>query len=447
MTITHIKLTNFRGLMPIDQKLPAICFVQGKNELGKTAFLDAILYLWDKGHDDDNITVGADTAEIIATMADGMQVRAVLKRGVGTERMTKKPGAKRWSVGREEIDALVKGIGYNPLEFMQMKPKEQLALLLKLMPVEVSADEMVEALKPLAGFGKELGASLNQANTANTDTLSKIAAMRKVVYDERTGVNRSADTQTKHAAELEASMGPATEEKDWGVKVARLEAILAAEEEKKADSKNALKVHVDEVKESADKQYEAEVQEARQKRDKRIEDARAYTNKQWEITGPTHDAAINSIVSQLSVARERDRLSASHASTRKAVEVARQSAASLTKQSKALTEALANLDKLQTTIADRLPIPGIRFVDGVLCNDKGIPFSKWNTATQTFFCLKLALLMGTNFIILDRGIEVLDPDNQKAFLERANQLAEERGIQFFLASITADPALTIGEVK
>lgn len=448
MIITHIRITNFRGLTPVDQDLPAICLVQGKNELGKTAFLEAILYLWEDGHDDANITTGADKAEIIATMDDGMQVRAVLTRNEGsdkggTSRMSKKPGAKQWKVGRAEIDALVNGIGYNPLEFMRMKPKEQLALLLKVMPVTVGADEIIKALSPL---DKSIVVKLDAASKSVTDALSKIAAIRTVIYDERTGVNRSADTQKKHGEELEASLGPATEEKDWGVEVARLEAEGSVAEEKKADAKDTVRATLEEKKAHADKLYETAMEAARQARDALIDAGRKNANEEWAKIEPGLDAAISAVNADLATARERDRLSSSHAATRKAAEVAKQSAMQMVKQSKALTEALENLDKLQSTIADRLPIPGIRFINGEVHNEEGIPFRNWNTATQTFFCLKLGVLMGSGFIILDRGLEVLDPDNQKAFLDRAQKLANEKKMQFFVASITNSPELSIGEV-
>ena len=444
MTIKHIKLTNFCGLSPIDQDLPAICLVQGKNEEGKSSFLRSILYLWEKGHDDANITVGADKAEIVATMEDGLQVRALLTRGVGTERMTKKPGAKKWTTTRAEIDSLVNGIGYNPLEFMGMKPKEQLALLLKLMPVAIAPEEMIDALKPIHGLSKELATKLSVIGSKVEDPLSTIAAMRATIYDERTGIKRAADSQKNHADELEASLGPVTEEKDWGVEVARLEVELNADTEKRNDARDTMREAVDTVKAQAQATYEGEVAEALKRRDAIVDAVRKEANEKWAAILPAMEAESERITVALATARERDRLTASHQATRGAVQVAKQSAAQMVKQSAALTEAIKNLDTLQATVAERLPIPGIRFVNGELHNEAGVPFSRWNTATQTFFCLRLAILMKAGFIILDRGLEVLDPDNQKAFLERAQQLAAEEKMQFFVASITKTPGLSIG---
>ena len=448
MTITHIKLTNFRGLAPSDQDLPAICLVQGKNEDGKSGFLDSILYLFEKGHDDDNITVGAEKAEVVATMSDGLMVRALLTRGVGTERMTKKPGAKKWTVSRADIDALVNGIGYNPLEFMGMKPKEQLSVLLKLMVVLVPEDEMTEALKPVAVLNnKELNAKLSSIGSqAGKDALSLLTEMRQTIYDERTGINRAADTQKKHGEELEASLGPATEEKDWGVEVARLEAELNAAKEAKDDVLENLKDAVHKAIDAAKEVFEKTVADARKVMDDSIQAVKDECNDAWRKVEPQHEQTIRKCSDALATARERDRLTASHQATRSAVQVAKQSAAQMVKQSEALTAAINNLDKLQATVAERLPIPGIRFINGELHNEAGVPFRKWNTATQTFFCLRLAILMKAGFIILDRGLEVLDPDNRKAFLERAQELAATEKIQFFVASITATPGLSLGEV-
>lgn len=447
MTIKHIKLTNIRGLLPIDQDLPAICFIQGANEQGKTAFISSILYLWEKGHDDAMITIGADKGEIVATMEDGLQVRALLTRGQGTERMTKKPGAKKWTTSRAEIDALVNGIGYNPLEFMGMKPKEQLALLLKLMPATVTEEEILATLKPLANnTSKDLTARLMAAGGAG-DSLSRIASIRTTIYDERTGINRAADTQKKHAEELEASLGPVGEEKDWGVEVGTIEGALHSATEAKANVQQGIidtvNVEIGRFKDV----MEREIAGARKKCDEAIEESRMIANRRWAGIEPIHEQVISELMTNLATARERDRLSASHAATRNAVQVARQSSTQMTKQSKALTEAITNLDTLQATVAERLPIPGIRFIDGELHNEQGVPFRTWNTATQTFFCLRLALLMKTSFIILDRGLEVLDPGNKKLFLERAQQLAGEENIQFFVASITADPKLSVGEIS
>lgn len=446
MTITHHKITNIRGIAPMDQDLPAICLVQGKNEQGKSGFIDSILYHWENGHDDQMITIGADKAEIVTTMADGLMLRAVLTRGVGTERMTKKPGAKKWSTGRAEIDALVNGISYNPLEFLTMKPKEQLALLLKLMPVTVSAEEFSAALAPLVSVGlTNFVPKIGDANGA--DPLSKIAAVRTLIYDERTGINRDADTQKKHAAELEASLGDEGAGKDWAVEVARLEAELKSAQDNSHDAFATLRDKVDEVKAEAKAKYEDELTAALKRRDETIEKAQLWATEQWEHTSPRYADAIRKATTDLTVAREHDRLSVSRASTRSAATVAKQSHAQLVKQSAAMTEALANLDKLQGSVAARLPIPGIRFVDGVLHDDKGVPWRMWNLATKTLFCLRIARLMGTGFIIIDTGLEVLDPDNYKEFIERVQQLVVDEKMQFILGSITADPALSIGTVE
>lgn len=415
-----------RGLSPIDQDLPAICLVQGGNEQGKSGFLDSILYLWENGHDDGMMTIGADKAEVIATMEDGLQLRALLAKGE-TKRMTKKPGASKWSTSRAEIDALVNGINFNPLEFVGMKPKEQLALLLNVRPIEMSEEEVAAAV---------CGAWPGHASVPRgLDPLSTVEAMRKILYDERTGKNREADGQSKHATELEKAIGPAAESpKDLDKEVLAVETELDGLTRRKTERFSDIRFAFEDAKEKARLTMEAAV-----------ETARGVANDAAEALNNELDPRIAILTGALAIAKDHARQAATQEGTRKAIEVARQSAAKLKSDSDAMTTAIENLDKLQATVAGRLDLP-VRFVDGVIHNESGVAFEKWNDATKVLFSLKLAIMMKPNFVVIDRGLEKLDPPHQRAFLERAQELAAEDGTQFFVASITADPKLSIGEV-
>ena len=443
MRVSSIQINNLRGFTELKADLPAVSLIQGGNGEGKSSFIKCVIYPFETRHDDEMISKGQDSGEVILTMDDGTQLRARATRGEGTDRMTKKPGAKKWEVGRKYIDSIANAISYNPLSLIGMKPKELLETVLKVMPIALNDDELIATLA-----GAPLDAGKIPATIGSLDPLSRIGALRKIVYDERTTLNVAADTHNKHAAELENSLGPKTEEKDWAVEVARLEAELGAARESQEDDMGTIREILNaEIKKFQDVR-DREIEQSRKKCEEAIEESRGISNRKWEALEPKHYEKIKGIQDGLSVARERDRLSVSHAATRNAADVAKQHAITAKKKSEQLTAAIAKLDALKVKTAAGLNIPGITIENGIILNEKKVPFSEWNEQAQVFFCLRIAVLGpgSCGIVVIDGKLNELETRNQVAVMEAAQHYAEEKKMQFLFTSVKDEAKLTVEAV-
>ncbi len=140
---------------------------------------------------------------------------------------TARPGSKRFDVTRAQIDAMANALSYDPLAFADLEEKVQVETILRIMPLEVSAEEMIAAVG-------DARAEAQGADTAGMNPLESIKAIEKAIYAARRDANVAADTQAKHAAELERTLGPAAPDgSDWTAEATRIraekEAIETAE--------------------------------------------------------------------------------------------------------------------------------------------------------------------------------------------------------------------------
>ena len=191
-----------------------------------------------------------------------------------------------------------------------------------------------------------------------------------------------------------------------------------------------------------------EIEQSRKKCEEAIEESRGISNRKWEALEPKHYEKIKGIQDGLSVARERDRLSVSHAATRNAADVAKQHAITAKKKSEQLTAAIAKLDALKVKTAAGLNIPGITIENGIILNEKKVPFSEWNEQAQVFFCLRIAVLGpgSCGIVVIDGKLNELETRNQVAVMEAAQHYAEEKKMQFLFTSVKDEAKLTVEAV-
>lgn len=461
MRLKSIAIMNMAGFESFQTELPAIALIQGANQRGKTSFLDCLRYVFGRGHDNDMIHGQADAGEILITLDSGAQVKAKAVRKTNeTTRSYKAPGATRFLVGRAEIDAMASAVSYDPLAFMRLDPKAQVETLLRVMPMEVSGEELCEAV------GDVVGAALGM----QVEGFARIDASYDHIYKLRHEVNLAADVQAKHALALEAALPPpAPEGEDWETREKLLRAELAqvetVEREQIAEigktfarvKETTAKVKLDYFA-TVDAEINAGIAELERVRASRkeqaeteaaqtIEEARTQANSAVsaarEQCKPQRDRA----TTELATAVERARAQQQATGTRKAADTARQEAAALKSKSDSMTAALDRLKALKETVAARLPIKGISIDGDGIKDTKQVPFGRWNTEKQMRFCLKIAVLAHgeAGFITLD-GAERFDSAHRKALYTAAKKYAEEDGLQFVIATVTDGP-LQITEPK
>ena len=433
MRLTSVSITNMALFEKYETKLPVIALIQGKNRQGKSSLLDCTKYAFGRGHNEDLIHGNAPEGEILIEFDDGAAVKCRAVRDKHeTTRSWRAPGSKKFVVSREQIDAIANAISYNPLSFLDMSEKEQLETLLRIMPIEVSDQEIQNALGGVV-----------VDTEVRTNALDHIDGLRKVIYDTRRDRNSAADTQTKHAAELEKSLPPAAPGTDWNAESLRLQAEKERIETHQAERIRAIGQLFDQEKEAAAKEYQNRVELAAQIRDKRIEDARGQANIAGKKVKADDAVVLEKLVTELATAQERSRSIAQAEGTRKAIASAQQSAKENREESAKFTAALERLDKLKEAVALRLPIKGVKVENGRIFreeNGQQVPFPRWNTESQLAFCLRVAVLAHgqAGFICVDDA-EHLDSEKRTKLVEAAQKYAESDGLQFLIASVSDTP--------
>lgn len=441
MRLTSIQIENMAAFQSFAAQLPAVTILQGRNGEGKSSFLDCLKFAFGRGHNEDMIHGDAPFGEILIEFDNGaaLKCRASRERQE-TVRSWRAPGSKRFVVSREQIDSISNAVSYDPLAFLDKSESEQLELLLRIVAIECSEEEMQAAIGDLAVDPPVTGGN----------ALEKIEAIRKQFYNRRRDANVSADTQEKHASELEKSLPPAAPEgTDWTQEVSRLEGEKAAIEQRLTERIAEIKDLLEGEKLAANTAYQQAVETAAAARDARIEAARTQANEAVAKVRAEDSARLTDTVTQLATAQERTRAIAQANGTRLAMESARQGVATAKETSARLTEAMERLDALKRTVASRLPISGITIQDGrILREEQGklVPFSRWNTEARMRFCLRIAVLAHgeAGFICIDNA-EHFDVGKRQALFNTAEKYAAKDGLQFLIATV-ADQPLTVSGV-
>lgn len=458
--LKRIQITNMGAFPAFDSgDLPGVVLVDGDNGIGKTSLLDCIKWLGGSGHDPDMIHGGAEFGEVVITLDDGSdredptQLRVRTDRE-GTLRYWRPKGGRRWIKGRDEIDRVYRAIAYDPISFMQLKPKEQVEKYAELSPVDVTAEQLAAAI----GEAKAEAAAAKLPERANK--IEGINAIRKAIYDARTPLNTGADSQEKHAEELAATLPPAAPDgKDWAAEADRLGAekiqaeeyerqqILAIEQEftayEKANDSAALEQfkaidadiarRIEELKREGASRKQKVADDSKET----VEAERIAANLKAEGIRNANRPQATKLAEDLGVAKERARADQEAKGTRRAIEAATQSAKQKRDHAAKLTAAIERLDNLKKELAAQLAIPGVSFEDGRIVREQNgamVPLSRWNTADQMTFCLRIGMMLGGGFVCVDH-IEAYTEANQQALIETARRYAEQDGVQFILARV------------
>jgi hypothetical protein len=455
MRLASISITNMAGFEQFETKLPAVAIIQGKNGHGKTSFLDCFKFAFGRGHDEDIIHGDAPEGEILIEFDNGAALKCRASRVRNeTVRSWRAPGAKRFVVSREQIDAIANAVSYDPLAFMEKDEKEQMSIMLRVLPIECSDEEIAEAV----------GDALVALPPHPGNALDRINALHKQIYNLRHDYNVGADAQEKHAGELQKTLQPpAPEGKDWSSEVARIQAEKATAEQAQADEITKIGNTLQQVKEASvrleqsekgavDRDIDAQIkalEAERVKRKKQIEEdaafevatARDTANANARNVNALYGPQIQGFVAELATAQERATRAAQSDGTRLSIDAATTEAAAKRAEAAKCTAALERLDKLKATVAGRLK--GYTILDGRIVreeNGKFVPFKRWNTEAQMRFSLRIGVQAHgeAGFLCIDNA-EHFDSEHRLALVNTAEKYSQTEGLQFLIASVSDQP--------
>lgn len=420
MQVSHIKISNILGIESLEIEAGKFITVSGKNGVGKTSVVEALKAALTGGHDATLLRNGSSVGEVVLVLEDGAQITKRVTATKSEQLYTDAEGRKSTRPA-ESIKQLVDALSVNPVEFLTVPKKQQVAALLEAMPMQADA----ERLGAIAGV-------VVDPKTASLHAMDAIEVVRKIVYDERTGLNRAAKEKQATVKQLADTLPPAESEAPAG------EDEIRADLDDLEAARQAEMTRVDEKLAGLRGEADAKVAEL----GRQIEAIRDEFREQ-QILAERKKAAVNQKAAEqrASLQAQLDVINASREANARAQQT-RDTIAAMTAEAEALqvraadaTFALEELEKYKASLLASLPIPGLEVRDGEIFFN-GVVFERLNSAEQVKVAVELAKLRaGTLGLVCVDGIERLDPEAFAAFKEQA--LAS--GVQMVVTRVGDSP--------
>lgn len=415
MRISHVRISNILGIDELEFTPGQFTALTGANGSGKTSTLEAIKAALRGGHDATLLRKGADKGEVVLVLDDGTEI---IKRitSAGSDTKVKQDGK---AIGRpaDTIKALTDLLSVNPVEFLTAAKKDRVQILLEAMPVAIDTSRLSE----MAGVNVE--PSLADAGLAAVD------AVRRIVYDERTGTNRAVKEKQATISQLRATLPDheaGARHEDSDDLMAQLNAMDAA----KDAELERIRTKLEGLREESNQRVSALQAQIDQERAAFAEQERKAGAKR-EKTISEHATNRQGLADRLAGIQESQKAAARYDQTRDTISTMAEELDDLEKQAEAQTQALADLDDYKVELLASLPIPGLEVRDGEIYRD-GVHFDRLNTGQRVAIAVEVAKLRaGELGVICVDGLELLDDEHYQAFREAA--LAS--GLQLFVTRV------------
>lgn len=414
MQVAHIKISNILGIESLEVSPGQFNVVSGRNGTGKTSLVEAMKSVLKGGHDATLLRNGAEKGEIVFVLDDGSSIG----KKVGAEKSEQffiDAQGRKLAKPAEGIKTLFDALSVNPIEFLLVPEKQRVAALLEAMPIRADLAKVEEVTG--------IAVQRDSDHYDKLHAMETIEQVRKIVYDERTGVNRAAKEKRATAKQLADNLPPAGAEKteDEAVLKQELADLQAAQEDAlgKADKKMAeiQEAHnevVDGIREEISA-LEAKIAAANvglSGSQSKVAERKAEINQRAAVKR----AEINARLDAINNGRE---ARAKAAQARETVKSMNTEADALESNAASLTAALEGLEAYKAELLASLPIPGLEVRDGAIFHE-GIPFDRLNEAKKVCIAVELAKLRaGSLGLVCVDGIERLDSTTFEAFREAA----------------------------
>lgn len=492
MRVTSVRIKNVLGISEASLECGSITEIRGKNGSSKSSLLAAIQAGLQGGDLARLQKVGTEEEPEVVLVLDGGRFRVereggktdVLERVGDTAAYEKVRRPQSW------LDSLFDPILTNPLRFLSAHPNDRADLLLEVLPLQLDREAFMAKIATAWPAGRVL---------IEGHPLEVLGFAREVLFDERTGVNRSQKDKASSAYELQKALpaempeDPADEQR----KVAQARDELFQDlAQKKADAeaaeskaKAAASAVYEETAARINGDFKTAAAKLRGAAGARIEELKAELERAIAAVKETAEAAVN---------EERRKGELELAAADQALGKAEEEAAELRKQAFAIVEALrpelqalderagklaaqsqevARLQKTKemadrfareaesfTAVADELtkaitavdmhkrelvqglPIEGLE-IQGKQILVNGIPFDQLNTAKRIQIAVKVATLRARTQVlpvVFVDGAEALDADQYAVLISEL----EKAGVQAFVAKVEdGDLAIAAREGK
>ncbi len=440
MKLQKIRISNILGIEQIEFKPDtAITVISGANGSGKTSVMEALKNVLQGGNDATLVRKGAEKGEIVLEFDDGT---AIQKQVNGKAKLSITTADGKLSQPQSFIDKLVDMLSVNPIQFLTADKKNRTNILLESIPMSIDKSEF-EAI--VNGYVKL------PADVGSKHAIEAITSVHKLIFDERTAVNRVEKEKTTTAEQMKKTLpNELSDEKNPESTLAELEKSRDTLEAKRLQYFEQFDKEAHELIEQNAKSYTRETDALRKKFDEdmaqaqRIRDTNnnsitAERDRKKAEKQALFESKHNPLIEQIGNFRQALKQKAAAEQTKEIINQMSAEAQAFKSKSEKLTEALKKLEELKLAKLATLPIKGLEVADGQIFLD-GIIFDKLNTAKQIEIAIELAKLRaGKLGLVSVDGIERLD----SATFETFKKAAEASGLQFIVTKVTDEQGLTI----
>lgn len=442
LRVAALRISNILGITQAEIRPGKVTLIEGANGEGKTSILESFRAVLRGGHDATLLRQGADRGEIVMVLDDGEEIAKRITPDKSTVSLSH-PSYGEVKRPRGAIDQLCDAFSLNPVDFLTAKAETRLSLLLSAIPLRVSRIDLAGVLEFCS----------SQPNF-DRHALEVLAVIGKDLYDQRTGVNRSAKDKRVLATEARKALpedvtDPKAIDRYRDARAAQ--STFLNEQNKAADAinKNAdsertrvktiaseeiakLQGDRDAAIERIRHEYEGQINEVHSALTTKLEQIAGKQTVDHEMLNSERQARTEELAGEVARAQAASESWSRAEVTRSHIESLEQGAAELEANSDALTAALAELESIKSDLLDKLPIKGVEIRDGDIYVD-GIPFDRVNESRRVRLAIDVAMLRaGSLPILIVDGIEALDSKSLAALQE----YALEREIQLVLARVT-----------
>lgn len=449
MKVTGLYFRNLLGIRELRIATGTITRIHGANGTGKSSILAGAQAALGGGNLETLRRVGSEEPpEVVLVVDDGaMRVERKGDAAVAVkQRVGDSQAYEKIRRGQAHLDSLFDPYATNPLTFLNARPMDRADLMLKALPLELDRAELLGAIGETWPKDKALPEGMHP--------LPLLELVRGVLYDERTGVNRTQKDKAASAYELQKALpakwpdDPAQEQRKAAeardaihqriterrgqaeaaaaaAKAAAQAEFAQADEREVGEFKAAtarLRRELAEKVAALEAETNAAVETLRQATEERRDAAEAALNR-TEVEAEKARAAaladVDAMVPDLQDA-ERKLGEVSKAAqdlarleeTRRLAAQFEAEAEDLKAQADAITRALETVDRFKAGLVKGLPVHGLE-VRGKEIFVGGVPFDQLNTAKRISIAVQVAMMRARGMplpLVFVDGAEALDPE-------------------------------------
>lgn len=445
--VNRITIKNILGIDELDFAPGKVTIISGGNGTGKTSALESVRSVVEGGHDATLLRNGADKGEIVIVLDDGTKLSKTVKAGKSVLNVQNSAGGDV-TAPKSFVDGLVDTFSWNPIEFITAKKDKRVQTLLEMTPFKIDPAKIPTKF------------CTTRHILSPSEPLVYLDAVRKDIFDNRTGVNRILKEKTATAKEIRDGLPPEDEtissidarlsdsnvfisgmSEDANTNIAACQdTVRRAQQEAnneihrlELDAQKQIKAF--EQKLAADKAHAT--QTARAVQDNAAIKIAALREELEQTIAPERET-----VAQLT--QRRDDIQRSTGSRELAAKMDREAIAHEI-EATAMTKALDSIDALKLELMAQLPLKGVEIKNGDIYIG-GVPFDRVNEAKKVEAAIQLAELRckatKLPFICVD-GLERMDEYTFSAFVEAA----KKTDIQFIVSRVTDDQEIVISTAE